>query len=364
MVGSGLTPPHIRFYISDHGYGHASRSIAIIRELQSTLNAKVSVRTLTSANFIEDSVLDCDITMLQNDVGPIMDVNTSSIDYKKTIGCVNDWYRTWDTYIEEETQYCQKNGVDLILSDITPQVFHVSENLKIPGIAISNFTWDDIYSPIHELSQEVSKMKDAYSRADAAIILPLHGDMNHFKEKKFVPLISREITKSRTEMRQMCKIANDKSLVYVGSGLSIDMSPSFLNRLTCNGINILVSSNSNIHGNGIYRIPKNVVETQNYIGMCDLVITKSAYSTVAEAVRAKIPLLLYHREGILEDIYICNPILENKIGEVISWETMNETICANDVKRIMSMKKNYSKCSDTLIMNGVKDCINYIGDFL
>ncbi len=34
MVGKGLKRPKICFYVSDFGYGHAARDIALVRELQ------------------------------------------------------------------------------------------------------------------------------------------------------------------------------------------------------------------------------------------------------------------------------------------------------------------------------------------
>ena len=48
----------------------------------------------------------------------------------------------------------------------------------------------------------------------------------------------------------------------------------------------------------VVNIPPEEVETQNYIAMCDLIVSKPGYGTVSEAIRAKIPMFLLKRDGV------------------------------------------------------------------
>ena len=364
MVGSRLKSPHIRFYISDHGYGHASRSIAIIRELQSQLNAQISVRTSVPAHFLKQSIPSCIVTNRTNDVGPTMDTESSAVNVDKTISEVSSFYSKSDSYIQEEVAYCVNNSVDLILSDITPWVFRISDKIGAAGIGISNFTWYDIYSTIPGLEKVSNYMYDDYGLADSAIVLPFHSDMKVFNRRKYVPLISRKIRRNRESMRNLMGIDANTLLIYIGSGLSINMIPKCLQQIISDGYSILMSGNNHITGERIYHIPQNDTETQDYIGMCDLVVTKSAYSTISEAITAKIPLLVYRREGVNEDRYICDCIEKNKIGKIISWNILSRGEWIKYIPNLISLKESYHSCEKVFMMDGIDMCINHIKEFI
>ncbi|NCU27019.1 hypothetical protein EOM86_09910 [Candidatus Nomurabacteria bacterium] len=359
-----MNPPHIRYYISDHGYGHASRSIALIRGLQRDLDASVSIRTHTSADFLSQSLFECRIDKQKNDVGPIMDPATSSVDTAKTEKHLTTWLESWDEFVREETKYCQEHSVDLIISDITPQAFLVGRKCGIPCVGISNFTWDLIYSELFGDTREVNMIRDAYSCADSALVLPLHEPMSVFKKQHLVPLLTRPITVPRNEMRAYHRIEPSDMVVYVGSGLSGNMIPDCLDQLVELGYKIVLSGNLSHKNDGIMHIPSKVTETQNYIGMCDLVVTKSAYSTVSEAIRGKIPLLMYHRDGIAEDPYIIDPIISAKLGKATTWSNVNSGKWITDIPSLVSLKNHYETCSDMFMRDGVKECIDYIRTLL
>lgn len=364
MVGSRLKSPHIRFYISDHGYGHASRSIAIIRELHSQLNAQITVRTSVPANFLKQSVPNCIVTNRTNDVGPTMDAVSSAVNIDKTIREVSSFYSKSDSYIQEEVAYCENNSVDLILSDITPWVFHISDKIGVAGIGISNFTWYDIYSTIPGLEKISKRMYEDYSLADSAIVLPFHSDMKVFSRQKYVSLISRKISRKREIMRNLMRIDANTLLIYIGSGFSINMTPNCLQKIISEGYAILLSGNNHITGERIYHIPQNDTETQDYIGMCDLVVTKSAYSTISEAITAKIPLLVYRREGVNEDRYICDCIEKNKIGKIISWNILSSGEWIKYIPDLISLRESYHSCEKVFMMDGIDMCINHIKEFI
>jgi len=359
-----LNPPHIRYYISDHGYGHASRSIALIRGLQREIGAVVSIRTHTSADFVSRSLFGCRIDKQKNDVGPIMDPATSSVDTAKTEKHLKTWLRSWDHFLEEEIKYCQEHSVDLIISDITPHAFLVGKECGIPSVAVSNFTWDLIYSELFGDTSEVKMIRDAYSCADIALVLPLHEPMSVFKKQHRVPLLTRSISVPRDEMRAYHHIEPDDIVVYIGSGLSVNMIPACLDQLVESGYKIVLSGNVSHKNDEIMHIPSKVTETQNYIGMCDLVVTKSAYSTVSEAIQGKIPLLMYHRDGIAEDSYIIDPVVSAKIGKATTWSNINSGEWIADIPSLVSLKNHYDTCSDMFMRDGVKECIDYIRTIL
>ena len=359
-----MTHPHIRFYISDYGFGHASRSIALMRALHAAMNCTISVRTDTSAEFIHDSCPFVSVEKKRNDIGTVMHDSTSRVDRAETEKSLHHWISSWETWIAEEMVFCKECSVDLILSDITPQAFVVSKTLGIPGIGVSNFTWDLIFRQLYGNSPEVQMIHYAYASADLGFVLPLNESMDVFKERFFVSLISRKPTISREEMRKLLGISDTEILVYVGSGLSFNSVPACLHKLIDAGLRVLVSDNQPFRHPNIIRIPGSETETQNHIGMCDLVITKPGYSTVSESIRAKIPLLIFTREGFAEDAYILRPLETAGIGKQMSWETIESGDWITHINELLSMKENYQTCSDIFIKDGTQACIEHIRSYL
>ena len=60
----------VLYYITDHGKGHATRSIAIIRELQK-FGIDVTVINSNSIEFIQNSIPEIDLISHKTDVGLI-----------------------------------------------------------------------------------------------------------------------------------------------------------------------------------------------------------------------------------------------------------------------------------------------------
>ena len=364
MVGSRLKSPHIRFYISDYGFGHASRMIALMRSLHETIECRISVRTSTAAGFIQDSCPFVEVETKPNDMGVVMQENTASVDVERTWEKLDVWINSWDSWIQEETEFCRSQNVSLIVSDITPQAFHVSTALNIPGIGISNFTWHLIYHPLYPESVPGKRIKEAYALADLGIVLPLNEPMDVFRETYHSPILSRKITASCADIRDYLQIPQEGIVVYVGSGLSFNTVPDCIPKLLEKGIHILVSGSSSIQHENLHLIPHSENETQNFMAACDLIITKPGYSTVAEAITAKVPLLIFRREGFAEDDFIINPLVENRIGMSLSWEEIAEGNWIEQISEILSMKENYLLANSKFITDGTQAIITKLREYL
>jgi len=97
----------ICYYISDYGYGHASRSIAIIRRILNSSNfnkIKIYVKTYYPFNFVKHSLFHKDVKVYKskNDIGIIFKKNNIMVDKDKTKNILDRWLASWDTYIKNE----------------------------------------------------------------------------------------------------------------------------------------------------------------------------------------------------------------------------------------------------------------------
>jgi len=352
----------ICFYTSDYGYGHAARDIAVIRGLLDKFDLEILVRTHTPFQFMRQSLLFARVFQKKNDVGVFMKRDGTQVDSKKTGQMVDAWVDSWDEYIEEEAEFCKSENIDLILSDIVAPSFLVSQEMGIPGIGISNFTWHFIYSHIMGHTESVQRIKEAYQAADGALVLPFSEDMALFKSKTDISLISRKIAQSRADLRRAHGLSNSGLLVYLGLGRSLD--PSFFRRLRHIGrssLHFLVSSGLRPPLENVIEIPSDEVETQDYIAMCDLVVSKAGYSTVSEAVRARVPMCIFERDGYAEDHLIASGIEALGIGRKISPQQFLDGEWMDELDSLDEYQSKFDKLGGRYRNDGLHEATSYIG---
>ena len=315
----------ICFYISDYGFGHASRDIAVIRALQERCSARVFVKTDGPHWLVARSLPGCTVIRTRNDIGLVSKGPKAALDRDATWHELESWIDSWNDYVLREKAFCLEQDIDVILSDISPQPFIVADEIGIPGIGISNFTWHFIFHHLFGSNPATDRLKQAYSLGSEALMLPFNEEMGQFKRRRTMGLVSRSITEDRLHLRRRLGVPEGDLLVYLGLGRSLD--PSLLKGmkdLSTSGVRFLVSSNLTVPLKNSIRIPAQETETQNYIAMCDLVASKTGYSTVSEAIRARVSMILFMRDGFKEDRLLADGVEKMGIGHTLSEDAFIE----------------------------------------
>ena len=195
---------NILYYISGHGYGHATRSIEIINYLIAhTHNVHVHIKTYAPQWLFH--ALDNSRThfwYLKHDVGAIQN-NSFYADKKATLEAYADFINSKPEVLQSESEFIHENHIDLIISDISPIAFEIAEKSKLPSIAIGNFSWDWIYKEwLQEFPQfkfVLDDIETSYKKADVLLRLPFYGDMSVFKEIVDVAVVGRKANQSSIE---------------------------------------------------------------------------------------------------------------------------------------------------------------------
>lgn len=360
-MASGLK--RICFYTSDYGYGHAARDIAVIRGICEQLDVRVYVKTNVPFEFMKHSLPSVRVIQKSNDVGMFMIGESSVADAAKTGQAVDDWVSSWESFILEEKSFCEAKGIDLILSDIVPQAFLVARKLGIPSIGISNFTWHYIYSNLLGETESVERLKEAYRAGGSALVLPFNEEMGLFRIKRSINLISREITRPRSSLRMKHGIPEKDLVVYLGLGKSL--GSAFLHRLldiNVPGIRFLVSSGVELPIKDVIHIPDGENETQNYIAMSDLVVSKAGYSTASEAINARVPLFIFPRAGYEEDKLIIRDIESMGIGKAISSDQFLNLEWIEELDNLEQYRLNFDGLDSRFKDDGLTQAVDAIGE--
>lgn len=290
---------HIVYYISSHGFGHLTRSLAIIELLLQgrkdlTICIKCSAEHAAFAGrYLRERRLTAEIQLFTSTFEIVVDPVKVQVDFPATIHNLKKWIKELpNRALQECTQIDRRTTV--ILSDIVPEAFLAAEQLGIPAIGISNFTWYEICKDYVE-DDELIILRELYQKATAFLEFPLStGDNMPVADRTAVGLISRPIEADKVhEIRRRYKQSGRPLLLFsIGGALELEYKalPAGIDWLHTRGVSLPQESN-------IFSIPDDEPDIQNYVAACDAVVTKFGWSTLAEAIIAEKPVFLLKANG-------------------------------------------------------------------
>jgi hypothetical protein len=290
------------YYVTSHGYGHGVRTVAICNAFSP--DVRITFRTtLPEAFFREEMRRDFAYEPASFDCGCVQkDGITTAIE--QTLMTYRKIARENEPLLDQEVRWCRDRGADIIASDITPFAFDVARGCGIPSVAVTNFTWYDIYEEyvrlFPEYAPDLEKIRSQYASATLALALDPALPMPFFKKQKAVPPVGRSGRNRRAEIVRKYGLGPDKhlGLVYFGHyGMSrIDWRKlSDFSGWEFFGVCDLPGAPSN------YRcIPKSDFPYEDLAASADCMVGKIGYGAVAEAMLHGTPMLYLPRENFAE----------------------------------------------------------------
>jgi L-arabinokinase len=310
----------ILFYISGHGFGHASREVEIVRSLLRRAPAtRIVIRTSVSPELLSRTLdVPFDLRPGACDTG-IIQHSSITHDDEATVREAVEFYGRYDDLIERERASASAIGCDLIVSDIAPVAFEVGRRLGIPTIAISNFTWDWIYEThpgmIDAAPWLPDRLRQSYRTATLALELPYSGGFEVFPRRLPVPLVAPRPTQSREDTRRHFGLPLDRPvalLSFGGYGLpgGIDFA-----RIDClDAWTIATTDRTRREGDlgdspartdRVHTIEERAFLNSGFryedlVAAADVVVTKPGYGVVAECT-ATGTAMLYTSRGVFRE---------------------------------------------------------------
>lgn len=317
---------HIAYYISDYGYGHASRSVAIIRRLLKDYHyIKVTVCHSFAFDFLKQSLQDPRVSFrnVKTDIGYIIDADTLEIDRVQLKTELAAQQMNWPMMTHLENLFLQDQMVELVLSDISALGIEAAKQTGINSIGISNFLWTDVYQSLVTEST-YTHLSEAYEKMSYYISLEGNIKTISHQNEPDIPFFSRDIDWNEVERIRTELVKDDKILVFYGLGMKInhDLLVDQLKLFQSEDCTFIVSSHVNYESENVYRIPNDYLETQHFVAASDLVITKPGWSTVSEAIQGESSLLLLQRESFLEDATTIRLLKKQNVCQTLSFSQL------------------------------------------
>ena len=298
--------PTLYTAITNHGFGHATRTAAVLADLQKrSPDIKLIIAT-TAPRWLLEEYIEGDFVYHQRvfDVG-VIQLDSLQVDREATFASWERIYTQQADLIAEEVIFLQENQVDLIFGDIPPMVAEIAKAAKIPCWMAGNFGWDFIYRDWGGKYMELAdRLSETYSHCDRLFRLPFAEPMECFLNIQDVGLTGAKPNHAPEYLREKFNLSSDRpTALLTFGGLSLQSIPyqNLANFPNWQFITFdrgapdlpnLTKANVNRHIDRLRPVDLMVV--------CDRLVTKPGYGTLAEALRVGIPVVCLTREGFLE----------------------------------------------------------------
>lgn len=306
--------PSVVFYISGHGFGHASRELEVIHAVAARRpDWSIVLRTAVSPSLLERSLKvpyallpgPCDTGVVQRDSVTNDDEATAreAIAFYSSSSGV-------DARVEAECALLAGRDVRVIVGDIPPLAFEVAAKMGVPSVAIANFTWDWIYEwhdAIRDAPGVLERIRHGYRQATIALRLPFSPALDVFPRVESLPLIARIPGASRATTRKTLGIGASRKVALLSFG------GYGLQRLDVAGLDCLdewtvlltdrIASAAPPSPSVVF-LPESLFASgfryEDLVAASDVVVTKPGYGILSECATAE-TAVLYTSRGLFRE---------------------------------------------------------------
>jgi hypothetical protein len=286
----------LTFYISGHGYGHASRQTEIINAVTRRMpDSRIFIRSSVSRLLFERTVnASVDLDPRAADPG-VVQIDSVRLDEAATIRQAAEFYSTFDARAREEADLLASRDVRLVVSDAPPLACAAAALAGIASVVVSNFTWDWIYAAYVEhlasAPDVIPTIARAYRQAEAAWRLPMHGGFETFSRIDDLPFVARHARHSRDDTRERLGLPLDRRLALSSFSIYGVDGVDFTRLDTIRDWDVVLTGKENggrtfagtryVHEPTLYAAG---LRYEDLVAACDVVVTKPGYGIISECI--------------------------------------------------------------------------------
>jgi L-arabinokinase len=302
----------VAFYISGHGFGHASRSIELINALiERRPGVRVIARTHAAPRlFARTAHRSVTVSPIETDTG-VVQIDSLRLDAAQTIRRARDFMAFFDQRVDAEVQFLRAQDVSVVLADLPPLGIAAAHAAGLPAIAFGNFTWDWIYAGYDGGDTVARAIGDAYAHTTLALRLPMWGGFETMKNIRDIPFAARHSRKYPDDTRRALGIPLRERVVlasFGGYGVAGASKPMVA------GYHVLWPGD--VDENAMY---DKGYRYEDLVRAVDVVVTKPGYGIISECI-ANDTALLYTSRGDFREY----PVLVREMPKYLRCEYIEQ----------------------------------------
>ncbi len=290
----------IAYYITPHGFGHAIRSLEIIRALgKRHPDAEITpVTDLPAFLFDRLPAGAASVRVKRLDVG-LAQRDSLRFDLDETLDALDALFRNYNTRVDEEETFLREGRFGGIVSDIAFAPFTAAKRLGLPSVGVGNFTWDWIYEAYGAEHPRffpfIFRIRNEYGKCCLFLRLPMHGDCSVFPVIRDVPLVARKSRRPPEETRRILGIEKDRCAVLAAFS-SLDMAEDAQRRLEALGDAVVLFKKPMVlKAKNARCLDEADLPYEDVVAAVDAVVTKPGYGIVGDCIANNTPMLYCDR---------------------------------------------------------------------
>jgi hypothetical protein len=290
------SPLTVVFYISGHGFGHATRSIEVARQMPA--DARIIFKS-TAVRWLFENYWDRPLEYypVSLDVGTIQQ-DSLTLDADRTLEAYAGLLQRAPRLMEEEVSFLKQEQVDAVYADIPPLAFDIAHRAGLPSVGMTNFSWDWIYAPYIEQRPGyqwlIDSIRESYSKCTLLLRLPFHGDLSAFPRTVDIPMVVRKPLGRPAEVRKQFGLGEDKKIVLLSfGGFDVDRLP--WDRVREMEDYRFVYFKNTVPAENVIHVPNGIAPHVDIVQAVDIVMTKPGYGITSECLETDTPVVYTDR---------------------------------------------------------------------
>ncbi|MEM8961681.1 MAG: hypothetical protein AAGD38_09395 [Acidobacteriota bacterium] len=315
--------PRIAYVVSSHGFGHATRSNAVMAALLAVRpDLDLDIVTTTPRWVFDDSLrrpihhhaIETDVGMVQQSA--LVEDLTASIE------TIAGFVRALPARAATLASYLGSLGTDLVVADISPLGLAAGRHAGLPTVLVESFTWSWIYRHYRTgdaaIDAALGRLGDSLAPHFATVDLHIQTTpvCEASPDAVTTSPVARQPLHTRAQTRNRLGIPTDEPMILVTMG-GIPWRFRDSENVRNNGPWLVIPGGSEssfeVVGKTILFPHRSDFHHPDLIHAADAVFGKLGYSTVAEVWRAGVPFGYIPRPAFPE-----SPLLEAWVREHLS----------------------------------------------
>jgi hypothetical protein len=278
----------ILFCVSGHGFGHATRTRAVMDALLVLRpSVVIAVHTIAPRFLFPEGVQYQSVGMDP----PVFEApDALSVDPQASLRALDRFLESVADLVDREARFVTESNVRLIVADIPFAAGLIAKKTGVPAVALGNFTWDWIFERLPDAGRAVAAVQDGYRRFDLALRFPLSQSTGWdvFPHTVQVPLVTPRSNRPRREIIAELGLTGETRPIILQGGR---------NRLPDEALRVIERSAADFAFLSSDALP----DFHDLVRAADIVVSKLGYSLAAECIAEGKALLFPPRAGFREE---------------------------------------------------------------
>ena len=354
------------YYVSGHGYGHATRSSEILRALVAcrpdcTIHVRSNVPPHLMAGIERVQYHHCRESL---DPGVVEEADSLGVDVPATLDAIEDYYRRRHELVAAEVRWIAQQKIALVVADFPPLAGEVAAACGVPCVGIGNFTWDWIYEPLIDAPRRglLDWLREGYGRMSWWLRMPFSHTENQalFPRVVDVPLVARRPKSEPSDVLRRLGIATNDGRPRIVLGMRGRIAPEARAAAADANPDWLFlhfeSAGAGSHGNELAVTLSPDLLFTDVLNACDVAVSKFGYGMLSECIATNKRLLAPPRRQFREDEIFDREIERHLRLARISRDDFSAGRWSEPIRRLFEQPPLRSK----LATNGAEVCAREI----